>query len=250
MTIDHNRTESERVHRSGTQRRRLGKTILFVVLLGLVSAAFVLRDRIPFERLALYEEQLQIWCDTHAAIVYATAALIYVVVTGLSLPGATLMSLVFAWLFGFWRGLVLVSLSSTVGATLAMVIGRYLFREFVRRRFASQFERVDREFEKEGVYYLFFLRLIPVFPFVLVNLLMGLTRIRVWTYCWVSWLGMLPATAVYVLAGSRFPDIRTLLEEGAAGVLKWDVLLAFALLGLSVIGIRLAVRARRSNSPG
>ncbi|MGZ3697600.1 MAG: TVP38/TMEM64 family protein, partial [Bdellovibrionota bacterium] len=118
----------------------------------------------------------------------------YILVTGLSVPGATVLTLGGGAIFGFFRGVLLVSFASTLGATLAFVLARFLFGDLVRRRFADRLKAVNQGFEREGAYYLFSLRLIPVFPFFIVNILMSLTPIRAGTFYWVSQLGMLPAT--------------------------------------------------------
>ncbi len=131
----------------------------------------------------------------------------YVVVTALSLPGAAVMTLAGGALFGFWYALLLVSFASSIGATLAFLVSRVLLRDWVQKRFGRHLGAVNAGFEKDGAFYLFSLRLVPLFPFFLINLLMGLLPIRSWPFYWVSQLGMLPGTAVYINAGTQLGQL-------------------------------------------
>jgi len=146
----------------------------------------------------------------------------YVAVTGLSLPGAAVMTLAAGAIFGLGWGVVIVSFASTIGATLAFLASRFLLRDWVQARFGERLRPINDGIAREGAFYLFALRLVPAFPFVAINLLMGLTAIRTWTYFWVSQLGMLAGTVVYVYAGSKLGEFRI-----SAGLLG-----AFALLGV------------------
>jgi uncharacterized membrane protein YdjX (TVP38/TMEM64 family) len=136
--------------------------------------------------------------------------LAYVAVTALSLPGAALMTLLAGALFGLLEGFVLVSFASTAGATLAMLSSRFLLRDWVQARFGQRLAKIDAGIEREGPFYLFALRLVPAFPFFLINLAMGLTRLPVRTYWWVSQLGMLPGTLVFVNAGRELGQLESL----------------------------------------
>ncbi len=159
--------------------------------------------------------------------------LLYVLVTALSLPGAVLMTLAGGAFFGLVWGLVLVSFASTIGATLAFLVSRYLLRESVVKRFGDRLSAINDGIEKEGAFYLFTLRLVPVFPFFLINLLMGLTPIRTFTYYWVSQVGMLAGTVVYINAGTQLAQI-----ESLGGILSPGLLLSFAMLGLFPLAAR------------
>ncbi len=152
---------------------------------------------------------------------------LYVAVTALSLPGAVIMTLAGGALFGLAWGFVIVSFASTIGATLAFLVARYLLRNWVQQRFADRLEPINRGMAREGALYLFSLRLVPVFPFFLINILMGLTPIRTFTYYWVSQVGMLPGTLVYINAGTQLAGI-----DGLQGILSPGLLLSFALLGI------------------
>ena len=151
----------------------------------------------------------------------------YVFLIALSFPGASLLTLLAGGLFGLGKGLVVVSLASTIGATLAFWVSRYLLQDFFSKKFAEQFSKINREFENNGNMYLLTLRLIPIFPFFLINLLMGLTTISSLRYFFISMLGMFPGTFVYVYAGLSFSKIQSVRD-----ILSPDILLSFVLLGI------------------
>ena len=151
----------------------------------------------------------------------------YVAVTGLSLPGAAIMTLAAGAAFGLVLGIVVVSFASTIGATLAMLVSRYLLRDTIEARFGRRLSEVNQGIEREGAFYLFSLRLIPAIPFFALNLLMGLTRMKTWTYFWVSQVGMLAGTAVFVYAGTELAKIDSL-----RSVLSPRLIAAFVLLGI------------------
>ncbi|TMP00159.1 pyridine nucleotide-disulfide oxidoreductase [Pseudoalteromonas sp. S3260] len=153
--------------------------------------------------------------------------LLYVVVTALSLPGAAILTLAAGALFGLVEGLLVASFASTIGATLAFLVSRYLLRDTIKKRFPERLAAIDKGVDKEGAFYLFTLRLVPVFPFFLINLLMGLTAIKSWTFYWVSQIGMLAGTFVFVNAGTQLAQI-----ERLSGILSLDLILSFALLGV------------------
>ena len=153
--------------------------------------------------------------------------LIYITVTALSLPGAAVMTLAGGGLFGLVTGTIVVSFASTIGATLACIVARYLLRDWVQNKFGDKLTKINEGMAKEGGFYLFSLRLVPIFPFFVINLAMGLTSIRMITYYWVSQLGMLPATIVFVNAGKELAKLDSL-----SGILSPGLLFSFALLGL------------------
>ncbi|MCU7553260.1 FAD-dependent oxidoreductase [Alteromonas sp. ASW11-19] len=152
---------------------------------------------------------------------------LYVVVTALSLPGAAILTLAAGALFGLVTGLLIVSFASSIGATLAFLVARFILRDTVRSRFKDKFNKIDAGVEKQGAFYLFTLRLVPVFPFFLINLLMGLTSIRTWTFYWVSQVGMLAGTIVYVNAGTQLAQL-----DSVSGILSAELIISFVLLGI------------------
>jgi pyruvate/2-oxoglutarate dehydrogenase complex dihydrolipoamide dehydrogenase (E3) component/uncharacterized membrane protein YdjX (TVP38/TMEM64 family) len=153
--------------------------------------------------------------------------LIYIAVTALSLPGAVIMTLAGGALFGLWTGLLLVSFASSIGATLAFLASRFLLRDWVQDRFGNRLAAINAGMAKDGAFYLFTLRLVPVFPFFIINLVMGLTPIKTRTFYWVSQVGMLAGTAVYVNAGTQLAQL-----EGLSGILSPGLLGSFVLLGI------------------
>ena len=167
----------------------------------------------------------------------------YVAVTGLSLPGAAIMTLAAGAIFGVVWGTVIVSFASTLGATLAFLVSRFVLRDWVQERFGDKLKAINHGIAKEGGFYLFTLRLIPIFPFFVINLVMGLTPIRAWTFYWVSQIGMVAGTLVYVNAGTQLAQINSL-----KGILSPELLASFALLGIFPLIARkivLLIKARR-----
>ncbi len=167
---------------------------------------------------------------------------LYVLVSALSIPGAAVLTLLGGALFSLPLGLLLVSFASTLGATLAMLTSRYLLRDWVQRRFASQMEIVNTGMARDGSGYLFALRLMPLLPFFVVNLLMGLTRLGVCRYWWVSQLAMLPATLVFLNAGRELGKLTT-----PGDILSPGVVFAFTLLGLLPLATRWLFRLFHSS---
>lgn len=227
------------------------RLVLFLILLGTAALLFWLfGDRLSLDYLAAQEARLRGYIESHPVLVYAAAFAVYVLVTGLSLPGAAALTVSYAWYFGFWPTLVLVSFASTTGATVAFLFSRYLLREWVRDRFGQRFEQMSRNLEREGAFYLFTLRLIVAVPFFVINLVMGLTPIRTRTFWWVSQLGMLPGTAVYTYAGSSVPSLQELSDRGLGSIMSWNLVLAFALLGIFPLVARWIVRRVRGQATG
>jgi uncharacterized membrane protein YdjX (TVP38/TMEM64 family) len=214
--------------------------VLAAVLAVAVGAWLAFRDELTLEALAAREEQLRAYAARSPAAVVALAFAVYVAVAGLSLPLSTGLTLTLGWFFarafgeaaGFWTALVVVSCGATSGATLAFLLSRYLFRRAVQERFGERLRRFNEALEREGAFYLFTLRLLPLVPFFVVNLVMGLTPLRTRTFWWVSQVGMLPGTAIYTYAGSAIPSLSELAERGLRGILNWEIATALVLLGL------------------
>jgi uncharacterized membrane protein YdjX (TVP38/TMEM64 family) len=218
-------------------RSPIGKAVLLVVIVAMFAVAFVLfRDALTLDSLAARESQLREFQAKNPKLVFGAAFAVYVAVTGLSLPGAAALSLVYGWYFGFLAAFIMISFASTAGATIAFLVSRYLLGEMVQSKFGARLTSFNHHLQTEGPFYLFTLRLIPAVPFFVINLVMGLTPMKARTFWWVSQLGMLPGTAVYVYAGSRVPNLMVLAEQGAAAVFSpaqlTQIAVAFALLGL------------------
>jgi len=211
------------------QKRNLTRLIVVTLALLLVVAYFVFDlDRyLTLETLKAQQQAFAAYYAEHTLLTLALYFGVYILVTALSLPGATVMTLAGGALFGLWTALVVVSFASTIGATGAFLVSRFLLRDWVQTKFGGRLQAVNAGIEKDGAFYLFSLRLVPLFPFFVINLLMGLTPIRVPTFYLVSQIGMLAGTFVYVNAGTQLGRI-----ESAAGILSPQLLLSFALLGL------------------
>jgi uncharacterized membrane protein YdjX (TVP38/TMEM64 family) len=216
--------------------RRNSKLLLFLALLSAAVILWItLGDFVSLEYLSTKEAELRSFQSEHVLLVYGAAFIVYVVMAGLSIPGAAAISLLYAWYFGFWRGVILVSFASTAGATVAFLLSRHLFRDAALARFGSRLNTFRERLEQDGAFYLLWLRLVPLVPFFVINLVMGLTPLRTRTFWWVSQLGMLPGTVVYVYAGSRVPSLSELSKNGISSVLSpWQLTqlaIAFGLLG-------------------
>ncbi len=227
----------QKSRRNGMQRPVLFLGLAVAVLL----AGIFLRDVVPdLAALRAHLARVEAWRTAHPSLAAGLFFLLYLGVTALSLPLAVWLTLAGGALFGFWTGLALVSFASTAGATLAFLAARHLLRDWVRARLGARAGAIDAGLRRDGAFYLFSLRLIPVVPFFAVNLLMGLTPIRTGVFYGVSQLAMLPATAVYVNAGTQIAKIDSL-----SGLVSPALLASFAALGLFPWLARLVVGALR-----
>lgn len=210
---------------------------MFIGFAGLAIVGFLLsREYLNIDYLAARETALKSFYQSSPLVVLTVAFLIYALTTGLSIPGATVLTLLYAWFFGFSTSLILISFASTTGATIAFLICRYLFRDWIQAKFGERLKVFDEALDREGAFYLFTLRLVPAVPFFVINAVMGLTRLPATTFWWVSQIGMLAGTAVYCYAGASIPNLQTLSEEGIGAVFSPSQLtqltVAFVLLGL------------------
>lgn len=205
------------------------KTGLVLLLGGLIVAFFVfdLGQYLNLATLKASQDDIAAYRAAKPLLAAGVYFAVYVVVTALSLPGAALLTLAGGAVFGLWTGLVIVSFASTIGATLAFLISRFLLRDWVLARFGARLKTIDEGVRRDGAFYLFTLRLVPAFPFFLINLLMGLTAMKARTFYWVSQLGMLAGTVVYVNAGTQLARV-----DALAGIVSPGLLASFALLGV------------------
>ena len=214
--------------------------IAFAIVVFFASGAY---EALTLENIKIQQARFQAWFVAEPWLVAGGFFAAYVAMAALSLPGATLMTLLAGALFGLGWGLLIVSFASTIGATLAFLIARLLAQQSLERRFARQLAGINRGIEREGAFYLFTLRLVPIFPFFVINLVMGLTRMRARTFYWVSQLGMLPVTLIYVNAGEELGELQNLSGILSPGVIVSCVLIAlFPLLARWSIDI---VKRRR-----
>ena len=203
------------------------KLLLLGLIIGLVAVFYLLGDQ------WLLPETYQTLYQSHPLETAGLFFTIYVLVTALSIPGAALMTLIAGAVFGLSQGLLIVSFASSLGATLAFIMSRLLLKDWVQSKFSNHLKTINAGIEKDGPFYLFTLRLIPVIPFFAINLLMGLMPISAWRFYWVSQLGMLAGTAVYVNAGAELGEL-IVSGEGfsLAGVMTPGLLGALALLAI------------------
>ena len=205
------------------------KVLLLVIAISLVALFFHydLNQLLTLEGLKGSMDQFGEWREQSPILIIGGFFALYVLVAALSLPGAAILTLAAGALFGLVEGFIIVSFASSIGALLAFLVSRYLLRESIKKKFPERLKAIDEGVQREGAFYLFTLRLVPVFPFFLVNLLMGVTGIKAWTFYWVSQLGMLAGTVVYVNAGTQLADI-----ESLSGILSPKLIFSFVLLGL------------------
>jgi uncharacterized membrane protein YdjX (TVP38/TMEM64 family) len=211
------------------------KAIIVIVIIGLVAVfkIFDLEQYLSLSYLKASQERFALLYVDHRASVIAGYMVIYIIATALSLPGAAILTLAGGALFGLWVGTLLVSFASTIGATLACFFARFLLQNWVQGKFGDHLAKVNEGIDKEGAFYLFTMRLIPAFPFFVINLVMGLTKMPLRTFYWVSQVGMLAGTLVYVNAGKELAKIDSL-----SGILSPGLIVSFILLGIFPITVK------------
>ncbi len=205
------------------------KLILVAIILGAILAFFYFDLQSVFNLQYLQEQKAQ-WLDLyqqHPFLFMAGFFALYVLFTSLALPAASILTVAAGAIFGFVTGLILVSFASTTGAVIAFLITRYLVGDTVKNKFSKQLVKINQGMEEDGALYAFSMRLVPLFPFFLVNSLLALTSIKVRTYYWTSQLGMLAGTAVYVNAGTQLSTINSL-----GDIVSPNILISFVLLGI------------------
>lgn len=204
--------------------------IAVVVLVAVLVVAFFWFDLgryLGLEYLKSRQADIDAFYRDNPVVVLTAYFAAYVAVTGLSLPGAAIMTLAGGAVFGLLWGTVLVSFASTLGATVAFIVSRYILREGIQRRYGDRLKAINAGIERDGAFYLFTLRLVPAFPFFVINLVMGLTPMRTLTFAFVSQVGMLPGTIVFVNAGTQLARI-----ESLQGILSPVLIGSFVLLGV------------------
>jgi len=220
------------------------KKIIIVFIIIAFIAAFWIFDFGQYLTLSYIKEsqaKFEALYSEHRVLVIGSYMGIYILVTSLSLPGAAVMTLAGGALFGLLAGTIIVSFASTIGATLACFVARFLLRDWIQKKFGSKLKTVNDGIEKEGAFYLFTMRLIPAIPFWLINLIIGLTKMPLRTFYWVSQVGMLAGTIVYVNAGKELAKI-----ESLSGILSPSLIFSFVLLGLFPITVKKLVALYKS----
>ena len=203
--------------------------ITFFMLLIIAYSYFDLGETLNLETFWQKKEALLSTYEQMPSLFIGIFGLVYIITTAASLPGAAVLTIVAGALFGLTLGTIVVSFSSTIGATLAFLVSRYLFQNAIQKKFQSKLKAINEGIKREGAFYLFTLRLVPLFPFFLINLVMGLTPIKTRTFFWVSQLGMLPGTVVYVNVGTQLSQINL---DSTSGILTPELIFSFILLGL------------------
>ncbi|SDH05374.1 Uncharacterized membrane protein YdjX, TVP38/TMEM64 family, SNARE-associated domain [Vibrio xiamenensis] len=198
-----------------------------IIILLITITIYQTRQYFTLDNAKVYQQLLTDLISQYFWLAASVYFVSYVVLTALSIPGATVVTLLGAAAFGFWTSLLLVSFASSVGATLAFLMSRYFLRSWVQKRFGDKLLTINQGIERDGAMYLFSLRLIPIFPFFIINLLMGITPITTLRFYWISQIGMLPGTAVYLNAGTQLAQIDSL-----SGIISPAVLMSMALLGV------------------
>jgi uncharacterized membrane protein YdjX (TVP38/TMEM64 family) len=227
--------------------RNLKKIIVVAAVAGIIVSFRMLHhgEYLTLSYVKESQERFASLYSGHTVAVIAAYMAVYILVTSFSLPGAAILTVVGGALFGLVTGTVAVSFASTIGATAACAASRFVLRDWVQGKFGDRLKTVNEGIAREGSFFLFTLRLIPVFPFWLINIVMGLTTIRLRTFYWVSQLGMLPGTIVYVNAGRELAKIHSL-----SGILSPGLIISFAALGLFPIAAKkLVALYRRKKQP-
>ena len=230
-----NSTETS-IQEKSPGKGKIAQKIVIIGLLLLLVALFFIFDLGQYFSLEYMKQSQARFAELytqHQVPVVTLYMGIYVIMAALSLPGAAVMTLLGGALFGFIVGTAAVSFASTIGATLACLVARCLLRDWVQVKVGKKLKSINEGVEREGAFYLFTLRLIPVFPFWLINLAMGLTTMKLWTFYWVSQLGMLAGTMVYVNAGKELAKIDSL-----GGILSPSLIVSFVILGLFPIAVK------------
>jgi uncharacterized membrane protein YdjX (TVP38/TMEM64 family) len=222
---------------------KLKKILILIIIVGLIVAVkvFGLDQYLTLSYLKGSLDSLKSLYANHSLMVIAGYFFIYVLTTSLSLPGASPLGIAGGALFGFWTATIVVSFASTIGATLACLVSRFLLRDWIQNKFGDRVKKVNEGIEKEGAFYLFTLRLIPVFPFWMINLAMGLSKMSLLKFYWVSQIGMLPGTMVFVNAGKELAKI-----ESVKGIFSPSLIISFALIGIFPIVIKKLLALYRS----
>lgn len=217
---------------------RVKRGVVIGVLAVLVASYFFfdLGRFFSLEYIKSSREAFQAVYAQHSLAVIAVYFLLYVLTTALALPAATVLTLIGGAVFGLIAGTVIISFASSIGAAIAFLIARYLLRDWVQSKFGHKLNKVNKGIEAEGAFYLFTLRLIPVFPFFMINTVMALTPMRLFTYYWVSQLGMFPATVVYVNAGKELGQL-----ESLSGLLSPGLIASFVVLGVFPLFMKMVI---------
>lgn len=205
------------------------KTLLVILMLGLVTLFYAQggAEYLSFSHLKLQLEELNYLFSTEPLKVTAVYIAVYLLLTTLSIPGSLVLTILAGAIFGTPLGVLIVTTAGTIGACLSLLMSRYLFKDYLNQKFKRQFHVINDNLKNEGWIYLIASRFIPASPFVIINLVVGLTGVRLWTFFWTTYLGMLPGNIIYVYAGKRIDEIAS----------PGDIMTPSFIISLSVLGI-------------
>jgi uncharacterized membrane protein YdjX (TVP38/TMEM64 family) len=222
---------------------KLKRIVILIIIALLVVAVkiFHLDHYLTLSYLKGSLDELKALYGNHRLALLAGYFAVYILTTSLSIPGAAPLSIAGGAIFGFWATTIVVSFASAIGATLACFFSRFLLRDWIQNKFGDKIAKVNKGIEKEGAFYLFTLRLIPVLPFWMINLVMGLTNMPLFKFYWVSQIGMLPGTMVFVNAGKELAKI-----ESVKDILSPGLIISFALIGIFPILVKKLISLYRS----
>ncbi|HSB32939.1 MAG TPA: TVP38/TMEM64 family protein [Nitrospirota bacterium] len=227
------------------KRSTIKKWTILAIIAGAIAAVrvFHLDQYLTLASLKGSLDSIKALYDANPAAVLGAYFAVYVLTAALSLPGAAPLGMLGGALFGFWTATLVVSFASTIGATLACFVSRFLLRDWIQARFGDKIARVNEGIEQEGTFYLFSLRLIPIFPFWMINLVMGITKMSLLKFYWVSQAGMLPGTMVFVNAGKELAKIDSL-----KGIFSPGLIVSFVLIGILPVAVKKAIEFYRSRA--
>lgn len=223
---------------------------ILAAVLGLVGFVYYeCNEYLSLEYLATQESALRGMQTQHPILVYSVAFLVYMLLLAIGVPLCALLTIICGWLFGFVPAILLASFGSTAAGAINFLGGRYLFKGMVERYLGDTLAKFNHQLEESAAFYLFVTRLIPQIPFVLVNLLMGLSPISFKTFWWVSQAAMLPALLIFVWIGTTLPNLKTISEDGISSILSWQLMLSLAATGLIPLAIRFGLNQFEKNTP-
>ena len=205
------------------------KSIILFLFFFIIAASFIfdLNNAVSFEMIKKKRQDLQNLVDANYILYFVIFFIIYVVVTALALPIAVFKTLLAGAIFGFWNGIILVSFASSIGACLCFLLARYTMRDYVQNKMEKYIDKINQGIKEDGLFYLFFLRLNPVFPFFVINFVFGLTNFKVRDFFLISQIGMIPATAIFVNAGMQIASINDISE-----ILTLKLIVSLSLIGI------------------
>ena len=207
--------------------------LLFLTSLIILFFIFEMNEYSSLQNIKVQYQNLLHYYDKNNLLIHIIFIFIYIITTSLSLPFALALTLFAGALFGFWYGLILVSFGSTIGATIAFLITRFIGYEYVRKNYKNQLSKFYNGFKKEGAFYIFALRMVPLFPFFIINIITALMPIKTWTFYWVSQVGMLPGTILYVFAGTQLSEIKSLSD-----IMSPTLIITFIFIGIFPILVK------------